>query len=88
MAKFFQFASEMQNTTLQIKDHRVISRATEQSFGNLIFEVFLPPFKISNIVSGSKEWSLSLRGRLGWRPLSFQTKLGRLGWKFSCRNVT
>ena len=40
----------MQNTTLEIKDHRVISRATEQSFGNHIFEGFLPSFKISNMV--------------------------------------
>jgi len=50
MAKLFQFVSEMQNTALEIKDHRVISRAMQRSFGNLIFEGFLPPFKISNMV--------------------------------------
>jgi hypothetical protein len=50
MAKLFQFVSEMQNTALEIKDHRVISRAMQRSFGNLIFEGFLPPLKISNMV--------------------------------------
>jgi hypothetical protein len=50
MAKLFQFVSEMQNTALEIKDHRVISRAMQRGFGNLIFEDFLPPFKISNMV--------------------------------------
>jgi hypothetical protein len=50
MAKRFQFVSEMQNTALEIKDHRVISRAMQRSFGNLIFEGFLPAFKINNVV--------------------------------------
>jgi hypothetical protein len=50
IAKLLQFVSEMQNTALEIKDHRVISRAMQRSFANLIFEGFLPSFKISNMV--------------------------------------
>ena len=50
MAKLFQFVSEMQNTALQIKDHRIISRAMQRSCGDLIFKGFLPPFKSSNMV--------------------------------------
>jgi hypothetical protein len=42
MAKLFQFIPEVQNTALEINDHQVISRAMEQSFGNLIFEGFPP----------------------------------------------
>jgi hypothetical protein len=50
MAKLFQFVSQMQNTALKIMDHRVVNRAMEQCFGNLVFERFLPSFKISNKV--------------------------------------
>ena len=50
MTKFFQFVPEIQHAALEINDHQVISRAMEQSFGNLIFEGFLPSFKISNMV--------------------------------------
>jgi hypothetical protein len=45
----------MQNTTLQIKDHRVISRATEQTLAISSSRVFLPPFKISNMVTFRQE---------------------------------
>lgn len=50
MTKLFQFVPEIQHAALEINDHQVISRAMEQSFGNLIFEGFLPSFKISNMV--------------------------------------
>jgi hypothetical protein len=50
MAKIFQFVSVMQHTALEINYHRVISSAMQHRFGNLIFENFLPPFKISNMV--------------------------------------
>ena len=50
MTKLFQFVSEMQHAALKIKDHRIISRAMQYRFGNLIFENFLPRFKISNMV--------------------------------------
>lgn len=45
-----QLVRDEQRAALEINDHRVISRAMEQCFSNLIFENFLPPFKISNMV--------------------------------------
>jgi hypothetical protein len=45
-----EFVSEMQHAALEINDHQVISRAMKQSFGNLIFNGFLPPFQINNMV--------------------------------------
>ena len=49
MTKSLEFVSEIQDAALEIDEHQVISRAMEQSIGNLIFEGFLPPFKISNM---------------------------------------
>jgi hypothetical protein len=50
MTKLFQFVSQMQDTALEINDQRVISRAMEQCFPNLVFQNFLPPFENSNMV--------------------------------------
>jgi hypothetical protein len=50
ITKPFELLFEMQHAALEINDHQVISRAMKQSFGNLIFNGFLPPFQINNMV--------------------------------------
>ena len=50
MLEPFEFVPEMQHAELEIHDHRIIGRAMRQRLGNLVFERFLPPFKISNMV--------------------------------------
>jgi hypothetical protein len=46
----FEFVSEVQHAALEISDHRVTSRTIEQSIRNFVFEDFLPPFEIKNMV--------------------------------------
>ncbi len=64
----FEFVSQMQNAALEVSYHQVIRRRTGQSLSGLLFESFVPPFKISNKIrfrhgsfrnyaSGSKEQS-------------------------------
>ena len=50
MLEPFEFVPEMQHAELEIEDHRIIGLAMQQRVGNLVFERFLPPFKISNMV--------------------------------------
>ncbi len=64
----FEFISQMQNAALEVSYHQVIRRRMGQSLSSLLFESFVPPFKISNMIrfrhgslrhyaSGSKEQS-------------------------------
>jgi hypothetical protein len=50
MAEPFDLVSEMQHAAPEINDHQIISRAMEQRLLNLVFERFLPPFKIGDMV--------------------------------------
>jgi len=72
----FEFISEMQNAALEVSYHQVIRRRTGQSLSGLLFEGFLPPFKISNMIrfrhgslrnyaSGSKRKSGRATGNVG-----------------------
>jgi hypothetical protein len=56
----FYIAGEVQNTALEIKDHRVISRAMQRSFGNLTFE------GLSADVQDQQRGLVSARSRLIW----------------------
>ncbi len=49
MAEPFKFVSQMQHPALEINDHQVIGRRMSQRLSNLLFEDFVPPFKISNM---------------------------------------
>jgi len=75
----FEFVSQMQNATLEVSYHQVIRRRAGQSLSGLLFESFVPPFKISNMIrfchgsfrnyaSGSKKEE---RARYGNVQLSF-----------------
>ena len=68
LTEAFEFISQMQNAALEVSYHQVIRRRTGQSLSGLLFESFVPPFKISNMIrfrhgsfrnhaSGSKEQS-------------------------------
>jgi len=46
----FEFVSQMQNAALEVSYHQVIRRRTGQSLSGLLFESFVPPFKISNMI--------------------------------------
>jgi len=46
----FEFVSQMQNAALEVSYHQVIRRRAGQSLSGLLFEGFLPPFKISNMI--------------------------------------
>jgi len=70
----FEFVSQVQNAALEISYHQVIRRRAGQSLSGLLFEGFLTPFKISNMIrfrhgsfrnyaSGSKEQSGRATGR-------------------------
>ena len=48
--KPFEFVSDNQLAALKIGNQQVINRVLEQSFGKLVFERLLPPFKISNVI--------------------------------------
>ena len=50
MTEPFEFVSQMQHAALKITDHQVIRRGVSQTFSDLLFEGFVPPFKISNMV--------------------------------------
>jgi len=46
----FEFVSQMQNAALDVSYHQVIRLRTGQSLSGLLFESFVPPFKISNMI--------------------------------------
>ncbi len=50
MTEPFEFVSQMQHAALEIDDHQVVRRRMSQSLSDLIFEGFVPPFKMSNMV--------------------------------------
>ncbi len=50
MMEPLEFVSQVQHAALEINDHHVIRRRVTQSISNLLFEGFVPPFKISNMV--------------------------------------
>ena len=55
----FEFVSQVQNAALEISYHQVIRRRTGQSLSDLLFEGFLPAFKIGNMIRfrhGSSGW--------------------------------
>jgi hypothetical protein len=76
IAKVFRSVSEMQHVALEIKDHRVISRAMQRSPGNLILEGFLPPSrsalrssfgrKIPNLMKEIIKKEQTLSGERDW----------------------
>jgi len=50
MTEPFEFVSQMQHAALEIIDHHVIGRRMSQSLSDLLFEGFVPLFKMSNMV--------------------------------------
>jgi hypothetical protein len=46
----FEFISKMQNAAFEVSYHKVIRRRTGQSLSGLLFESFVPPFKISHMI--------------------------------------
>ena len=76
LTEAFEFGLQMQNAALKVSYHQVIRRRTGQSLSGLLFEIFLPPFKVGNIVrfrhgslrnyaSGSKKQSGRATGGRG-----------------------
>jgi hypothetical protein len=50
MTEPLEFVSQMQHAALEIDDHQVIRRRVSQSLIYLLFEGFLPPFKMNNMI--------------------------------------
>lgn len=49
MTEPLEFVPQMQHAALEINYHQVIRRRVSQSVSDLLFEGFVPPFKISNM---------------------------------------
>lgn len=76
MLEPFEFVSQVQHAALEIDDHQVIGRGLSQSLGDLIFEGFVPPFKMSNMIRSRR--ALRIHARIS-RKMKSGRATGR--WK-------